>query len=473
MEAKNIEQKEKSMYEEVIKPILKLSFKNMKWSNLKTTFKSKNERKLYLLSFFANPAILYFLLHNRYFELRLDITYYFILAVFGFFFNKGTYLFLKEKGCFNFKIKKSKSKLTDCKHEKQLCNALNSLEINHTIDKTVTNDFMTQIYVLSDAPITVMKSKNAEIAKRMHIDEKDLTISVVKGHFIFDIHNPEQEKYYFDEHIRKIDKKQLKNKDLPFVLGICQKTGKKVVEDLAKLLHLLVSGTTGGGKSSFINNLIQSLMLFGSDVLFVLIDFKGNELIQYKHFKNSIFITEHRKLNTLLDTLMIEMDNRYIKMGSCPDIQSYNKKHQDNKIPYVVVVIDEVAEIMLEKTISEKLNIKLTRFVNKGRAAGILFVFATQRPSGEQVDTDVRAILNTKITFMVTSKKETQFTETVNADKLIEGEFIIKSPKRRSERFKGLFLDREDEKRNFVFEELENKFTNGGKNNVFSIDLNK
>ena len=248
---------------------------------------------------------------------------------------------------------------------------------------------------------------------------------------------------------------------------------KGLVEDLGKLLHCLVSGTSGGGKSSFVNNFIQSLMLFGSDILFLLIDFKGNELIQYKHFSNCLFIREHKRLNGLLNSLITEMEHRYKRLVGCPDVQSYNKKNPDNKIPYIVVIIDEAAEITLDKNMSEELNDKILRLLNMGRASGIFFEYATQRPSGTQIDTDNRAILQTKITFMVTSKKETQFTETTNADKLIEGEFIIKSPRYKCEKFKGLFVDREDEERNIILKKLENKFAKGGKNNVFSVNLDK
>ena len=465
---------DKGFFEEFIKPVTKKAFGNMKWKNLKSTFGNKKERNLYIASFIVNPIALYFLTHNKYFLLRLDLKLYGLVALAGYFFEKGTLQFMQENNGINIGFKKSaKNKVSGNTYEQKLDNALNGLDIPHSITKTMVNDFLTQIYVLSDTPIVVMKSKSSEIAKRMHIDEKDLTISVVKGHFIFDIHNPKQEKYYFDEYVGKINKKQLKDKELPFILGINQSTGKIVIEDLAKLLHCLVSGTSGGGKSSFINNFIQSLMLFGSDVLFMLVDFKGNELVQYKHLSNCLFVTEHEQLNELLKSLMKEMDSRYKKMNCCPDIQSYNKKNPTNKIPYIVVIIDEVAEIMLEKSMSDELNNKLTRFANKGRASGVLFVYSTQRPSGEQVDTDIRAILNTKITFMVTTKKETQFTEATNADKLTEGEFIIKSTRRRCERFKGLFVDREDEKRNIVFKELENKFVNGGKKDGIIVNLNK
>ncbi|HML05381.1 MAG TPA: hypothetical protein VK426_06390, partial [Methanobacterium sp.] len=115
--------------------------------------------------------------------------------------------------------------------------------------------------------------------------------------------------------------------------------------------------------------------------------------------------------------------------------------------------------------------LKLIDLLNRGRACGIIIIGAMQRPSSEQIDTNVRANLISKIAFRVADKKETGFTETPGAEKLDRGEFIVNAIGYNCERFQGLYID--DKKRNFVFEKLEKKYVNGGVKDDFIINLNK
>jgi DNA segregation ATPase FtsK/SpoIIIE, S-DNA-T family len=263
--------------------------------------------------------------------------------------------------------------------------------------------------------------------------------------------------------LNKVDKKQLKEKELPFVLGIQQSTGKLIIEDLTKLLNMLIAGTPGSGKSCFVNVVIQSMMLFGNNVLFLLADFKGNELNQYKDFQNCIFITKHEQLSQILDELIQEMESRYRKLGKLKNIRDYNKLHNDNdKLPYVILLVDEMACISLcDRELSEEINMKIMDLLNRGRASGIIFIGAMQRPSSKQINTNVRANLDTKVVCRVSDKKETQFTDTPRAEKLESGEFLVNAQEYNCEKFKGLFID--DQNRNIVFENLENKLSGGGK----------
>ena len=194
------------------------------------------------------------------------------------------------------------------------------------------------------------------------------------------------------------------------------------------------------------------------------------------HFSNCIFFGEdsHERVNIMLDELLTEMTTRNKKLaaGRVKNLKDYNEAHAE-KLPYIVVLVDELSLISLDDNVelAKKINKKLTKLLNVGRAAGIIVIGAMQRPDAEQIDTSVRANLDAKFVFRVADKKETQFTDVQGAEKLDRGEFIANTKTFDCERFKGLFID--DKKRNFVFEELENKFANGGKKDVNFVNLNK
>jgi len=440
---------------------------------LKAMWQNTTEKRLYIASLAVNPIGLYFLTHNKYFFMRINIKIYAFVSLLGYFIEKGTVRAFKanrEKvGC---KVMSLKNRHIVNKQEKQLCDVLNSLKIPFQVVKTNITEFSIQIYILADVPIKTILGSERDIAKRMHLEGKNLTISIDKSYFVFDIRSSEQKVYYFDEYLKKVTDKQLKNKELPFVLGIQQSSGKLIVEDLADMLSSLVAGARGNGKSVFVNSLIQSLMTLSiKEISFILADFKGNELIQYKDFDNCLFISSHAKFGGILDELITEMETRYKKLGKLKNLKDYNESHTE-KLPYIVVIIDEMACISLcDNKMAEKINIKLMDILNRGRACGIIIIGAMQRPSSIQIDTNVRANLDAKIAFRVADKRETQFTETPGAEKLNRGEFIINALGYDCERFKSLFI--EDKKRNFVFERLENKFANGGEKDGFIVNLNK
>ena len=456
------------------------SIGSMKPKAVVKVFKTRWERNLYIASVFINPAILYFLTHNKHFFMRINIKLYIVAGLFGYFVEKGTVLafkenwekvdpkHIKERMVTNMKL----TSLTN-KYEKKLTEVLTALNIPHTIAKTLSNEFATQIYILSDVQIKTVLNNEKDIAKRMNLENKNLTISVEKGYFVFDIRNSNQKIYYFDEYMKRINKKQLVGKELPFILGIQQSTGKLIVEDLASMLSSLIAGSRGSGKSVFVNNLIQSLMALNSEDNngFILPDFKGNELCQYKDFKNCLFINSHTSFDEILGGLINEMESRYEKLGKLKSLKDYNKLN-DEKLPYITVIIDEMACISLcDKELSESINLKLMDILNRGRACGIVIIGAMQRPSSKQIDTNVRANLDAKIAFRVSDKRETIFTETPGAEKLNRGEFIINAIGYDCERFKSLFID--DKNRNFIFKELENRYANGVKKDGFIINLDK
>jgi len=349
------------------------------------------------------------------------------------------------------------------------------MNIPFQVAKTNVTEFSTQIFILSDVPIKLILNSDREISKRMKLENKNLTIDIDRGYFVFDIKNSKQNIYYFDDYLKKVTDKHLKGKELPFVLGIQQSTGKMIVEDLNDVDSALIAGSRGNGKSCFVNVMLQSLLVFAAaKLILILIDFKGNELIQYANFSNCVFFDEnsHDRVNKMLDELLTEMAIRNKKLGRIKNLNDYNETHTE-KLPYIIVLIDELSLVSLDDNVelATKINKKFTKLLNIGRAAGIIFIGAMQRPDAEQIDTRVRANLDGKFIFRVAKKSEAQFTDVQGTERLDRGEFIANTRNLDCERFKGLYI--EDKKRNIVLEELENKYANGGKKDDIFVNLNK
>ena len=152
------------------------------------------------------------------------------------------------------------------------------MNIPFQVAKTNVTEFSTQIFILSDTPIKSILNSERDIAKRMHLENARSNYYIDKSYFVFDIRNSEQKIYYFDDYLKKVTEKQLKNKELPFVLGIHQSTGKMIVSDLLFDDSVLIAGSRGSGKSCFVNVMLQSLIIFAFEkIILVLVDFKGNE----------------------------------------------------------------------------------------------------------------------------------------------------------------------------------------------------
>lgn len=161
--------------------------------------------------------------------------------------------------------------------------------------------------------------------------------------------------------------------------------------------HMLIGGTTGSGKSTFLNSILMQLILkHGPDMLkFVLIDPKRVELIPYKDLPHlcTKLITDEERANIALTRLLVEKERRYqlIEKSECRKIEEYNETAAD-KLPYIILVIEELADIA-SKAFLERLSL----LAAQGRAAGIKIIVTTQRPSAEIIRGDVKANFPTRI----------------------------------------------------------------------------
>jgi len=194
-------------------------------------------------------------------------------------------------------------------------------------------------------------------------------------------------------------------------------TGTPILADLMKMPHLLIAGSTGSGKSVCINVLIASILFKArpEDVKFVMIDPKVVELNAFNGIPHLLMpvVTEPKKASMALRSMLKEMGNRYelFAKENVRDINSYNerKRLQDQeqaKLPYIVVIIDELADLMMVAAVDVEDSI--ARLAQMSRAAGIHLVIATQRPSVDVITGVIKANITSRIAFAVSAQVDSR-----------------------------------------------------------------
>jgi len=228
--------------------------------------------------------------------------------------------------------------------------------------------------------------------------------------------------------------------ELPIALG---KTisNETFVVDLAKMPHLLMAGATGQGKSVGLNAVLTSLLYkkHPAEVKFVLVDPKKVELTLFnkieRHYlaklpdDSDAIITDNTKVILTLNSLCIEMDNRYslLKDAMVRNIKEYNDKFKARKLnpenghrflPYIILVVDEFADLIM--TAGKEVETPIARLAQLARAIGIHLIIATQRPSVNVITGIIKANFPARIAFRVTSKIDSRtILDTQGADQLI------------------------------------------------------
>ncbi len=254
---------------------------------------------------------------------------------------------------------------------------------------------VSKILALQDDLAMALKAKSIRI--QAPIPGKD-----VVG---IEIPNEKQETIYLREILESDIFKKAKS---PLTLALGKDiVGAPFVTDLAKLPHLLIAGTTGSGKSVGINAMILSLLYRNSpdELKFVMIDPKMLEFSIYNDIPHLLtpVITEPKKAITALNAMVKEMERRYKLMAKMKvkNIENYNKK-ADEKLPYIVIIIDELADLMM--TSGKDVEYSIARLAQMARASGIHLIVATQRPSVDVVTGLIKANLPSRISFKVGQK---------------------------------------------------------------------
>jgi len=309
--------------------------------------------------------------------------------------------------------------------------------IKATIGPTVT------LYeIIPDAGVRISKIKNLEDDIALSLAALGIRIiAPIPGRGTIGIEVPNKKPTVVSMHsVISAEKFQKSEMELPVAIG---KTisNETLVFDLARMPHLLMAGATGQGKSVGLNAVLTSLLYkkHPAEVKFVLVDPKKVELTLYnkieRHYlaklpdSEEAIITDNKKVINTLNSLCIEMDNRYelLKNAACRNIVEYNKKFKDRKLnpndghqflPYIVLVVDEFADLIM--TAGKEVETPIARLAQLARAIGIHLIIATQRPSVNVITGVIKANFPARIAFRVTSKIDSRtILDGSGADQLI------------------------------------------------------
>ncbi len=228
-------------------------------------------------------------------------------------------------------------------------------------------------------------------------------------------------------------------------------TGKPVVADLGKMPHVLIAGQTGAGKSVCLNTFLSSILFRASpsEVKLVLVDPKRVEMVHYTGIPHLLtpVITDYNEVINVLRWLVDEMEMRYKKFAEvgARNIDTYNEMSGFQAMPYIVVVVDELAEVMLFSPV--EVEEKITRIAQKSRATGIHMVLATQRPSVDVITGLIKANIPCRIAFKVASQVDSRvILDLPGAEKLLgKGDMLYLPPDQAKPiRVQGAFVSDKD-----------------------------
>lgn len=327
-------------------------------------------------------------------------------------------------------------------NKNKILETLNNYKIGIASIKATIGPTVTLYEIIPDAGVRISKIKNLEDDIALSLSALGIRIiAPIPGRGTIGIEVPNKNATIVSMHsVIASQKFQKSEMELPIALG---KTisNETFVVDLAKMPHLLMAGATGQGKSVGLNVVLTSLLYkkHPAEVKFVLVDPKKVELTLFnkieRHYLAKLpdiedaIITDNTKVINTLNSLCIEMDNRYemLKNAFCRNIKEYNEKFKSRKLnpndghkflPYIILVVDEFADLIM--TAGKEVETPIARLAQLARAIGIHLIVATQRPSVNVITGIIKANFPARIAFRVTSKIDSRtILDSSGADQLI------------------------------------------------------
>ncbi len=354
---------------------------------------------------------------------------------------------LEEYGSGNITINKTELE----ENKDKIVNTLKNYSIQIDSIKATVGPTVT-LYEIVPAPgVRISKIKNLEDDIALSLSALGIRIiAPIPGRGTIGIEVPNQQPEVVSmKSILTSEKFAKTSFDLPIGLG---KTisNETFVADLAKMPHLLMAGATGQGKSVGLNAILVSLLYkkHPSELKFVLVDPKKVELTLFnkieRHYlaklpgEEEAIITDTKKVVNTLNSLCIEMDNRYelLKAASVRTIKEYNTKFKSRRLspheghrflPYIVLVVDEFADLIM--TAGKEVELPIARLAQLARAIGIHLIIATQRPSVNIITGTIKANFPARIAFRVSSKVDSRtILDSGGAEQLIgRGDMLLSS----------------------------------------------
>tara|TARA_R110002111_G_scaffold17626_3_gene43984 strand:- start:1689 stop:4115 length:2427 start_codon:yes stop_codon:yes gene_type:complete len=327
-------------------------------------------------------------------------------------------------------------------NKNKIVETLNNYKIGISSIKATIGPTVTLYEIVPDAGIRISKIKNLEDDIALSLAALGIRIiAPIPGKGTIGIEVPNKNSTIVSmRSVIASQKFQKSTMELPIAFG---KTisNETFVVDLAKMPHMLMAGATGQGKSVGLNAVLTSLLYkkHPAEVKFVLVDPKKVELTLFnkieRHYLAKLpdsadaIITDNTKVINTLNSLCIEMDNRYemLKNAFCRNIAEYNAKFKARKLnpndghaflPYIVLVVDEFADLIM--TAGKEVETPIARLAQLARAIGIHLIIATQRPSVNVITGIIKANFPARIAFRVTSKIDSRtILDGSGADQLI------------------------------------------------------
>lgn len=217
---------------------------------------------------------------------------------------------------------------------------------------------------------------------------------------------------------------QFRSSESKLMLALGKDTaGNPIIADLADMPHLMIAGTTGSGKTVCVNGIIMSMLFNASpdEVKFVMVDPKMVEMYQYNDIPHLLCptVTDPQKVISVLNWVVSEMQSRYTRLSKegVRNIKGYNAK--GHKMPYIVVIIDELADLM--QVSAKAVESSITRLAQLSRAVGIHMILATQRPSVDVITGVIKANFPARISFKVASKVDSRTVLDMNGAETLLG----------------------------------------------------
>ncbi len=331
----------------------------------------------------------------------------------------------------------------------KIVETLTNFKIGISSIKATIGPTVTLYEIVPEAGVKISKIKNLEDDIALSLAALGIRIiAPIPGKGTIGIEVPNKNKEMVSmKSVISTDK--FMNSDMALPIGLGKTISNEVfVADLAKMPHLLMAGATGQGKSVGLNVILASLLYkkHPSQLKFVLVDPKKVELTLFnkieRHYLAKLpdneepIITDTKKVINTLNSLCIEMDQRYdlLKDAACRNIKEYNQKFVDRKLnpekghkflPYIVLVIDELADLMM--TAGKEVETPIARLAQLARAIGIHLVVATQRPSVNVITGIIKANFPARLSFRVTSKVDSRtILDAGGADQLIgQGDMLL------------------------------------------------
>ena len=337
--------------------------------------------------------------------------------------------------------KEKKSKISEAQIDKKIEDLLEKLlmfRIEGDVVRTYTGPVVTTFEFKPAPNVKVSKILNLQDDLAMALKAQTIRIQApIPGKDVvgIEVPNEETQTIYIKE---LLDSDIFKNAKSPLTMVLGKDiVGKPFITDLKKLPHLLIAGTTGSGKSVGINAMILSLLYKNSpdNLRLVMIDPKMLEFSMYNDIPHLLtpVITKPTDAINALSNMVAEMERRYALMSQTKtkNIENYNekaKKEGFNKIPYIVVVIDELADLMM--TSGKDVELSIARLAQMARASGIHLIVATQRPSVDVVTGLIKANLPSRLSYKVGQKVDSKIIlDSMGAESLLgRGDMLFTPP---------------------------------------------